>query len=123
MSICWNRFADIVRNHRRFLLTSHIRPDCDALGSELALALMLEGLGKQVRIVNGHATPPNLAFLDPQHRIQTLGVDVQAESLRDYEVLIVLDTSAGCNWARWPTWSALGRLPSWLSTTTSAQTS
>ena len=94
MSICWDRFADIVRNHRRFLLTSHIRPDCDALGSELALALMLEGLGKQVRIVNGHATPPNLAFLDPQHRIQALGVDVQAESLREYEVLIVLDTSA-----------------------------
>lgn len=94
MSIPWDRFAEVVRNHERFLLTSHIRPDCDALGSELALALMLEGLGKQVRIVNGQATPPNLAFVDPQRRIQTLGVDVQPEALADYEVLIVLDTSA-----------------------------
>jgi phosphoesterase RecJ-like protein len=44
--------------------------------------------------VNGHPTPPNLAFLDPDRRIQTLGRDAQAAELADYDVLIVLDTSA-----------------------------
>ena len=40
----WKRFAEIVHAHQRFLLTSHIRPDCDALGSELGMAGVLEAL-------------------------------------------------------------------------------
>jgi phosphoesterase RecJ-like protein len=97
MSIDWPRFAAIVQNAKRFLLTSHIRPDCDALGSELGLAGVLEALGKDVRIVNGQATPPNLAFIDPGRRIEAFGVDVHLEDLADREVLVVLDTSA---WAQ-----------------------
>ena len=42
-AIDWPRFAEIVRGHERFLLTSHIKPDCDALGSELGLAGVLAG--------------------------------------------------------------------------------
>ena len=66
MPIDWPRFTEIVRSHQRFVLTSHIRPDCDALGSELGMAGVLEALGKNVRIVNGQSTPPNLLFLDPR---------------------------------------------------------
>lgn len=94
MTIDWRRFAEIVRSHDRFLLTSHVRPDCDALGSELGLVLILEALGKRVRIVNGQATPPNLAFIDPARRIGVLGENVRPEDLRDVQVLTVLDTSA-----------------------------
>ena len=68
MTIDWQRFADITKDHNKFLVTSHIRPDCDALGSELGMAMILEALGKDVIIVNGDATPPNLAFIDPQHQ-------------------------------------------------------
>ena len=69
MTINWPRFTEIIHAHQRFLLTSHIRPDCDALGSELGMALILEALGKRVTIVNGMETPPNLAFIDPEKRI------------------------------------------------------
>ena len=69
MTIAWLRFTELIRSHQRFLLTSHIRPDCDALGSELGMAHVLEALGKDVRIVNGQATPPNIAFIDPERRI------------------------------------------------------
>jgi bifunctional oligoribonuclease and PAP phosphatase NrnA len=92
--IAWPRFVELVRNHQRFLLTSHIRPDCDALGSELGMAGILDSLGKDVLIVNGQKTPPNLAWIDPQRRIKALGVDVQLVDLEDREVLLVLDTSA-----------------------------
>ena len=64
MSVDWPAFVHIVKAHERFLITSHIRPDCDALGSELGLAHVLRKLGKQVRIVNGQTTPNNLAFID-----------------------------------------------------------
>jgi phosphoesterase RecJ-like protein len=97
MGIDWPAFVRIVRSHERYLLTSHIRPDCDALGSELGMAGVLEALGKQVVIVNGQATPPNLAFIDPQKRIRVIGQDVQLTDLEDIELLMVLDTSA---WAQ-----------------------
>jgi phosphoesterase RecJ-like protein len=97
MSINWPRFTELVRSHDRFLLTSHIRPDCDALGSELGMAGVLEALGKNVIIVNAQTTPPNLAFIDPDKKLKTLGVDVQPFHLEGIEVLLVLDTSA---WAQ-----------------------
>ncbi len=94
MTINWQRFSEVVNNHQSFLLTSHIRPDCDALGSELGMAGILESLGKDVEIVNGQATPPNLAFIDPQKKISVLGEDRTVEDLADVDVLMVLDTSA-----------------------------
>jgi len=93
MPIDWRPFVDIVKQHNSFVLTSHMRPDCDAIGSELALALALRTLGKQVRIVNGDAVPPHIAFVDPKHDVAVLGRDVQPADVRP-DVLIVLDTSA-----------------------------
>ena len=97
MTIDWPKFTEIVHGHNKFLLTSHIRPDCDALGSELGMAGILEALGKDVLIVNGQETPPNLAFIDPDQKIKTLGTDVSEADLADREVLMILDTSA---WAQ-----------------------
>jgi phosphoesterase RecJ-like protein len=97
MSVNWPRFVEVIRAHQQFLLVSHIRPDCDALGSELGMAGILDALGKRVRIVNGQATPPNYHFIDPHRRIQTINVEVQPADLADIDLLMVLDTSA---WAQ-----------------------
>jgi len=98
MTIDWPKFVEVIQSASSFLLTSHIRPDCDALGSELAMAGVLESLGKKVRIVNGHPVPPNLAFIDPAKRIEVVGQDVQVEQLREgFDVMMILDTSA---WAQ-----------------------
>lgn len=94
MTINWSRFAEIIAANKRFVLTSHIRPDCDALGSELGMAAVLRTLGKSVRIVNGQATPPNLAFIDPKKQIGVIGQTVKPEELSDTDVVMVLDTSA-----------------------------
>lgn len=95
--INWPAFIELVRANRHFLLTSHIRPDCDALGSELGMCGILEALGKKVTIVNGQTVPPNLLFIDPGKRLKTIGVDIQPADLADIDVLMVLDTSA---WAQ-----------------------
>lgn len=42
----------VLREHQRFVILSHVRPDGDALGSQLALALSLQQLGKDVRVWN-----------------------------------------------------------------------
>ena len=97
MSINWPRFAEIINANQRFVLVSHIRPDCDALGSELGMAEVLRARGKTVRIVNGQATPPNLAFIDPKKQIGVIGQTVQPQELTQTDVLMILDTSA---WAQ-----------------------
>ncbi len=54
---------DALARGQRFLLTSHARPDGDSIGSQVALALALQALGKTVRIVNRDPAPaPYLAF-------------------------------------------------------------
>jgi phosphoesterase RecJ-like protein len=105
MPINWPRFSEIIRTHERFLLVSHVRPDCDALGSELGMAGVLESLGKKVRIVNGQATPPNLAFIDPAKRIGVIGQTVQPAELAEVQVVMILDTSA---------WQQLGAMADFI---------
>jgi bifunctional oligoribonuclease and PAP phosphatase NrnA len=93
MPIDWRPFVELVKQHESFVLTSHMRPDCDAIGSELGLAYALKALGKQVRIVNGDAVPPHIAFIDPHHVVEVLDRDVRADELKA-QVHIILDTSA-----------------------------
>ena len=106
-SIAWHELKTILDRHQRFVLTSHVRADCDALGSELAMAEVLDYLGKDVRIINADAVPPRLAFVDPQHRIELLpdsvprDLRVPADLGKQVDVIMVLDTCA---------WGQLGRM-------------
>lgn len=93
-AIDWPRFVALVAAHRRFLITSHVKPDCDALGSEVGLAGVLAALGKQTTIVNADPTPQHLGFIDPERRIRELGRDVSDADLDGCDALIVVDTSA-----------------------------
>lgn len=96
MGVNWKAFVDQISHYQSFILVSHIRPDCDALGSELGMAEILRTVGKQVRIINAHRTPPALQFLDPAGNIEVLGDDVEAEEI-SADCIMVLDTSA---WAQ-----------------------
>jgi phosphoesterase RecJ-like protein len=100
-AVNWPRFVELIDGHRRFLLTSHIRPDCDALGSELGMAAILERLGKQVKIVNAASVPPNLRFIDPQRKLSSLETDGAAQWIETADLLMVLDTTA---------WAQLGKM-------------
>ena len=54
------RAAEEIRKRQRFVLASHVRPDGDAIGSQLAMAYALRAMGKQVRIINRDPAPPPL---------------------------------------------------------------
>lgn len=96
MGVQWKAFTDQISHYESFVLVSHIRPDCDALGSELGMAEVLRTIGKKVRIINAHRTPPPLQFLDPASNIEVLGDDVEHEDI-SADCIMVLDTSA---WAQ-----------------------
>ena len=97
MNINWEPLRQIIQAHQRFVISSHVRPDADAIGSEIGLARVLEALGKSVRIVNTSATPANLLFLDPTRQAQQLGAAAKPEDVTQAEVHIVVDTSS---WAQ-----------------------
>jgi phosphoesterase RecJ-like protein len=94
MQVDWPRFCEVIHASNNVILTSHIRPDCDALGSCLGMGGILESLGKKVRIVCGQGVPSNLKFIDPDNRIMCIGKDIQESDLADADLHIILDTSA-----------------------------
>src|ERR1700733_26725 len=94
MVIAWEPLREILLSNKRFILSSHVRPDADAIGSELGLAAILQALGKDVRIVNPSAIPQTLMFLDPEGRIFKIGDGIKPEELLETDVHIVVDTSS-----------------------------
>ena len=62
--------AAALRERQSFVLTSHARPDGDAIGSQLALALALDALGKRVRVVYRDPMPAPYRGLPGVERIE-----------------------------------------------------
>ena len=95
MTIDWTPLADLIETHDRFLVTTHVRPDGDALGSEVGMVGLLRQKGKDVRVVNSSPTPPRYDFLDPESTLfEHFGHRVQPAELADREVAIILDLSS-----------------------------
>lgn len=99
MSINWSPLCELIETHQKILLSCHVRPDADALGSELALAGFLKQLGKEVRIINPSVHPQSLEFLIGEHEVRYVGDGVTAEDFEWAELHMILDTSA---WSQLP---------------------
>jgi len=82
-----NNILKVIRKNKSFLISTHVNPDPDALASELALALFLKFLHKEVRIVNEEAVPRRFKFLPKVHLIGLYN----AHDRRNYDVVIILD--------------------------------
>jgi phosphoesterase RecJ-like protein len=88
--IDFKKFKEIVNNNTKFVLTTHINPDGDAIGSQLALAYFLIKLGKEVKLINHSQTPGNLKFLDEGNLIQQYQ-SISDDVILNTEVLIAID--------------------------------
>ena len=57
------QIVDAIRSRRRFVLSSHSRPDGDSLGSQLAMVYALQAMGKEALAINADPAPaPLMAF-------------------------------------------------------------
>jgi bifunctional oligoribonuclease and PAP phosphatase NrnA len=90
----WNFLKQLIDRHQRFVLSSHVRPDADALGSELAFRELLLSLGKEVRIANPSFAPSTLEFLDSDGVVQVLAQGISAEEVLACDAHVILDTSS-----------------------------
>jgi len=83
-----NKIIDAINTCRSFLVTSHVRLDGDALGSELAMYQMLTLMGKDAIVYNQDETPGNYRFLPGSEKIVH-----HLPDLDRYEVAFILDCS------------------------------
>ncbi|HET7152694.1 MAG TPA: bifunctional oligoribonuclease/PAP phosphatase NrnA, partial [Candidatus Kapabacteria bacterium] len=90
--IDWNSFADVFRGHENFVLTTHVNPDGDGLGTEIALGLCLQQIRKNVRIINYSETPKNYTFLNTQGlAFERFNESVHASVIAEADGIVVID--------------------------------
>jgi len=83
---------------------THIRPDGDGLGAQLALADALKAQGMQPRVCIASVLPPRYRFLDPDRKV----IEDFRKPLRpldDCNAIVVMDTG---------TWNQLGDFAEYL---------
>lgn len=83
-----SQVVQLIEQQQRFMITSHIRPDGDGLGSGLALYWMLRNLGKDVDVVLRDRVPPAYNVLPASDL-----VIVQEDVTESYDAAFIIECS------------------------------
>jgi phosphoesterase RecJ-like protein len=101
--------VDALSAAKRVLITTHVRPDGDALGSTAAthLALKARGIDSEVMLLS--KLPTKYAFIYLDHGVKHFVAEPPtAETLTKYDALLVIDTGT---WSQLPGLEAI--VPAW----------
>ena len=93
MTSAFEQAITLLEQSNRFVLTTHVNPDGDGLGSEIALAEWLSDRGKTVSIINCSATPDVYLFLDVHRRILRYNPFRDDAGIAGADVIVVMDTN------------------------------
>ncbi len=77
---------------RNVAILTHQRPDADAIGCQLGMAMLLKQMGKNVCIMQDEAPPPTLAFMHEDLSGAQIGIIGKRDLAQD-DTLLVVDTS------------------------------
>lgn len=86
---------DLISRSEKIILTTHVVPDGDAIGSVMAFAGYLKQKGKNPVIINHSETPDNLKFLDKKNIIRVFSKDRSKNEklICEADVIFLLDTN------------------------------
>ncbi len=87
------RVKQLVLASRRIVITCHVSPDGDALGSSTALCFVLRNLGKDAVVVTADCAPKSLQFLPGVRDVvaSTRNEDRAKELIADADLIFCLD--------------------------------
>lgn len=78
----------------RVVITTHTRPDGDAIGSQLALGNYLSSKGKKVSMINSDPSPYNLEWLPGSEKIIVYDGSLEhVDMIASADLIVVLDTN------------------------------
>jgi phosphoesterase RecJ-like protein len=89
MKASFHEIAGAIHRANRIIILSHVRPDCDAIGSQLALLLSLQELGKEVTAWNEDGLPESYRFLENSNLIQQPPSEPE-----EFDLAVALDTAS-----------------------------
>jgi phosphoesterase RecJ-like protein len=95
----WERIADIINEGKKFIITTHLFSEGDAIGSELALKRFLCDLNKEAVIVNNEALPAVYSCFDTDRDVKFLRNKDVNINLNDFDAIFIVDVAD---------WSQLG---------------
>ncbi len=83
----------VIKQAQNFVITTHVNPDGDGLGCEVALLYFLEKIGKSAVVINVNETPDNYKFLDPENRFLTFDEQnlEQVEKILSADLIFICD--------------------------------
>jgi len=84
--------VDLIENNDNFVITSHVNPDGDSIGSQLALLYFLRELGKNATAISYSETPVNYRFLD-KNIIEKYSSESHDRVIAEADVIFILDTN------------------------------
>lgn len=95
MNSGYKEVTDIINNSNKIILTTHVVPDGDAIGSVIAFYEYLKLKGKSPVIINHSPTPFNLKFLDKDNSIKVFleNEKENAKLIDEADLIIILDTN------------------------------
>ncbi len=86
--------AALLDRHERIVLTTHVRPDGDAIGSLLGLGTALNASGKTVQMIIPSPVPTFLRFLPRCDAIEVYDPCTHDKTITEAEVIVCLDFNA-----------------------------
>jgi phosphoesterase RecJ-like protein len=104
MAIDWAVLKSFVNSGQHFVITTHMRPDGDALGSALAMRDGLQHLGKTAAVVLPSSLPPRYFCLDPKRSVVEFE-PASASRIGPVDAILIVDTG---------TWNQLGKVGEWM---------
>jgi phosphoesterase RecJ-like protein len=80
------QIVDAIGARKRFVISSHSRPDGDSVGSSLSMALALRALGKEARVVHKDRAPDALLGFPGMS-----GIEIADRAGGDFEAGIIME--------------------------------
>jgi phosphoesterase RecJ-like protein len=87
------KLSSLIKNSSKFVITSHVNPDGDSIGCQIALFRYLKKLKKEAKIISSSPTPDNYKFLDTDNFIEIYDEKLHDEYITSANVIFILDTN------------------------------
>jgi len=89
----WDSINTFLQSKKNILISTHLNPDGDALGSEIALAHYFKQIGLSFQILNSDPTPAFYHFLDSENWAKQFNPDEHGQLLSAFDGCIIVDVS------------------------------
>ena len=87
----WSEIDNLINHSQNILLSTHMNPDGDGLGSQLALSNYLNKKNKKYKIFNPSLVPNDLSYLNDYEKFNQYDNYIHENELKNFDLAIILD--------------------------------